>query len=96
MIASRVVSIAAVMVLAACASSHKRPTLEPSPPYAVVGSIGLVVTPDVTEAGVRMPDDETATRIDADAEAKRKEAQKGVGVTAFTVLVKLMGRKKIW
>jgi hypothetical protein len=86
-IASRVVPVVAVILLAACAASHKRSAPEPPPPYSVGASIGLVVTPEVTPIKVRMPDDETAAGIDAAAEAKRKEAQKGAGVTAFTILV---------
>jgi hypothetical protein len=85
MFASRSGALFVAIALCACTTASKR--AEPPPPYDVVGSIGLVVTPDVIALGVRMPDDETAVGFDAQAEAKRKEAQKGVGVTAFTILV---------
>jgi hypothetical protein len=58
----------------------------PPPPYEVVGSVGLIVTPAVTPVRVRMPDDEYVSGIEAKAEAKRNEAKKGVGATALTIL----------
>jgi len=87
MVASRAVPLFVVVVLCACAASTKRDTPEPAPPYDVGGSIGLLVTPDVTPVRIRMPDDEYVASADAAAEAKRKEAQRGVGATAFTILV---------
>jgi hypothetical protein len=86
---SRAVVILAVVLLSACAASYKpdeRSAPEPPAPYPVGGSIGLLVTPRVTPVGVWMQSEETAASVEATAEAKRREVQRGVGVTALTIL----------
>lgn len=87
MLAWRMVAFLAALGVCACASTSKRSAPEPLPPYSVGGAIGLVVTPEVLSLSVRMPDEEAVASLEARAEATRKEAQKGVGVTAFTILV---------
>ena len=77
--------ILAAVVLSACAAPPKKPPLEAWPEYQVTDVVGLVIGPSVTPIKVLAGNGDVAL-LESAAEKKRKEASKGVGVTAFTIL----------
>jgi hypothetical protein len=78
-------SIVAALVLCGCASSPE-PAARP-PPYLVVKSLGLTMTPDRTPVRVRTTDTELAVRIEADADARSKEARQGTLLITGTAIL---------
>jgi len=81
----RVSALLAAALLSACAAPQKKPAIEAWPEYQVRGSVGLVLNPPVTPIKL-LTGNEDIARLESAAEKKRKEASRGVGVTAFTIL----------